>query len=214
MQIFWHGLSSIRIECKSMNTEATVLTDPYPNETGLKLPRTLAPDMLLLSHQDRSRFNLEGVGGTPFIISDPGEYEVKGAFAQGIQDPSAETDAKRPLIYRIDAEGMAIAFLGQLKRALTPHEVEALGDIDILALPVGGGNVLDAKLATETIATVEPRIVIPLYYDVEGVKEKLGTVDAFCKQLGVCTRQDVNKLKIARKDLPTEDMVIMVLERA
>ncbi|MBU1348742.1 MBL fold metallo-hydrolase [Patescibacteria group bacterium] len=214
MQLFWHGLSSIRIESKSMNIEGTLLTDPFPNESRLRLPRTLAPDMLVLSHQDRSRFNLEGVNGTPFMISNPGEYEVKGIFAQGIQDPTADTETKRPIVFRFDVEGMAIAFLGQLKRPLTPFEVEALGDIDILALPVGGGNVLDAKNASDTISTVEPRIVIPLYYDVPGMKEKLGSVDAFCKQLGVCTRQDMTKLKIARKDLPSENMVVMVLERS
>jgi len=214
MQLFWHGLSSIRIEAKTSNTEATLLTDPYPNESGLRFPRAIQPDMLALSHQDRSRFNLEGVAGTPFIVSDPGEYEVKGIFVKGIQDPTAEKDALRPVIYRIDAEGMSIAFLGQLKRALTPVEIEELGDIDILALPVGGGNVLDSKTAADTITTIEPRIVVPMYYDIPGIKEKLGSVDAFCKQLGVCKRQDSNKLKIVKKDLPPEDMLVAVLERA
>ncbi|MCI0479438.1 MBL fold metallo-hydrolase [Candidatus Uhrbacteria bacterium] len=213
MQLFWHGFSSLRIESKNVNTEATVLTDPYPNDSGLRFPRSVSPDMLLLSHQDRSRFNLEGVSGTPFIVSDPGEYEVKGVFAQGIQDPAVASDAKRHLLYRIDVEGMAIAFLGQIGRPLTPLEIEELGDIDILAVPVGGGGAMDAKAAVETITTVEPRIVIPMQYDVPGVKEKLGTVDAFCKQLGVCTRQDAAKLKVSKKDLPAEDMLVMVLER-
>jgi L-ascorbate metabolism protein UlaG (beta-lactamase superfamily) len=214
MQLFWHGLSSIRIEAKQGETEATLLTDPYPNESGLRFPRTTEPDLLVLSHQDRSRFNIEGVGGTPFIVSDPGEYEVKGIFAHGIQDPEAEKDAMRPIVYRFDAEGISLAFLGQLKRQLTTHEVEQLGDIDILLLPVGGGDVLDSKSAVETISTIEPRIVVPLYYDTPGVKAKLGTVDAFCKQMGVCKREDATKLKISKKDLPAEDVVIWVLERA
>ena len=92
--------------------------------------------------------------------------------------------------------------------------MEELGDIDILALPVGGGNVLDSKTAADAITTIEPRIVVPMYYDTPGVKEKLGSVDAFCKQLGVCKRQDSNKLKIVKKDLPPEDMLVAVLERA
>lgn len=214
MQLFWHGLSSIRLEAKNGETEATLLTDPYPNESGLRFPRTIEPDVLALSHQDTSRFNLEGATGTPFTISDPGEYEVKGIAVNGIQDPNADKDEKRPVIYRFTAEGVSIAFLGQLKRQLTTFEVEQLGDIDILMLPVGGGDVLDSKAAVETITTVEPRIIIPLYYDVPGVKEKLTTVDAFCKQMGVCKRQDANKLKISKKDLPADDMLIVVLERA
>lgn len=214
MQLFWHGLSSIRIEAKTGETECTLLTDPYPNESGLRFPRTLEPDILVLSHQDRSRFNLEGIPNTPFIVSDPGEYEVKGMFARGIQDPEAEKDEKRPIIYRFDAEGMSMAFLGQLNRSLTAFEVEALGDIDILFVPVGGGSVLDAKIAMSVITTIEPRIVIPMYYDTPGVKEKLATSDAFCKLIGAAKCQNTNKLKIAKKDLPADDLLVVVLERA
>ncbi len=214
MQLFWHGFSSIRIEGKVGDVEATLLTDPYPNESGLRFPRTIEPNIVVLSHQDRSRFNLESMVGSPFIVSDPGEYEVKGLFAHGIQDPTEGKEADRPVIYRFDIEGMSLAFLGQLKRQLTPFEVEELGDIDILLLPVGGGEVLDSKAAADMISIIEPRMIIPLHYDVPGVKEQLAGVDAFCKQLGVCKRQDANKLKITKKDLPAEDMLITVLERA
>ncbi|MBI4139087.1 MBL fold metallo-hydrolase [Candidatus Uhrbacteria bacterium] len=214
MQLFWHGLSSIRIEAKFADTASTLLTDPYPNDTGLRFPRTLAPDLLVLSHQDRSRFPLDAVEGKPFIISDPGEYEVKGMFVRGIQDPSAETEKLRNVIYRFDAEGMSLAFLGQLNRQLTSYEVEQLGDIDILLLPVGGGETLDSKKASDVIAEIEPRLVIPLSYDIPGLKAKLASVDVFCKQLGGCKREDAPKLKIIKKDLPTDEMKIVVLERA
>lgn len=214
MQIFWHGFSSIRIEAKTGDAESTLLTDPYFNDSGLRFPRTTEPDILALSHQDRSLFNLDGVGGSPFIISDPGEYEVKDLFIRGIQDPLAETEKFRPLIYRFDAESISVAFLGACKRALTAHEQEQLGNIDILIIPVGGGSVMDAKVAAGVISTVDPRIVIPIYFDLPGVKEKLQGVDAFCKQLGVCQRQDAPKLKIAKKDLMNEDLLVTVLERA
>jgi L-ascorbate metabolism protein UlaG (beta-lactamase superfamily) len=111
-------------------------------------------------------------------------------------------------------EGINIAFLGQLKRKLTDFEVEELDEIDVLLLPVGGGEVMDSKLASETISVIEPRIVVPLHYDLPGIKAKLTSVDVFCKALGVCKRQDANKLKISKKDLPAEDVLVMVLERA
>lgn len=214
MQLFWHGLSSIRIEGKQGEIEATLLTDPYPNDSGLRFPRTLEPELLVLSHQDRARFNLEGVLGSPFVISDPGEYEVKGMFVHGVQDFSAEKEAKRPIVYRFDIEGVSLAFLGQMKRKLTTEEVDQLGDIDVLLMPVGGGSVMDFKTAAETITTIEPRIIIPMYYDTPGVKAKLESVDAFCKQIGAAKRQDAAKLKISKKDLPAEDVLIVVLERA
>ena len=87
-----------------------------------------------------------------------------------------------------------------------------LENIDILLIPAGGGDYLSAKQAAETIQVIEPRIVIPLNYHLDGIKPKLGTVEAFCKEVGG-KRQDANKLKIARKDLPADDMIITVLER-
>jgi L-ascorbate metabolism protein UlaG (beta-lactamase superfamily) len=89
-----------------------------------------------------------------------------------------------------------------------------LDGVDVLLLPVGGGEVMDAKAANEAISEIEPRVVVPLYYDIPGIKAKLASVNVFCKELGVCTREDVNKLKLTKKDLPAEDMLVMVLERA
>lgn len=214
MQIFWHGYSSVRIEAKTGEQECTLVTDPFENEAAVRFPRTLTPDVVVLSHQDRNRFNLEPIQGAPFVISDPGEYEVKGVFVNGIQDPKADEGPLRPVIYRFEAEGMTLAFLDGLKRRLTEAELEALPNIDILLLSVGGGDAMDAKTAAETISTVEPRIVIPLSFDVPGLKQKLGSVDAFCKQLGACERQNANRLKISKKDLPTDQIMVAVLERA
>ncbi|MBU1032850.1 MAG: MBL fold metallo-hydrolase [Patescibacteria group bacterium] len=213
MQIFWHGLSCIRIEAKTGEAEATLVTDPYSNETGLRFPRTLEADILALTHQDKKLFNIEAVGGEPFVVSEPGEYEVANLFVHSIQDPEAEQEKLRSIIYRFDSEGMKIAFLGNLKRQLTNFEIETLGDIDILMVPVGGSSVLDAKGAANVIKAIEPRIVVPIHYYVQGIKEKLNDVDAFCKQLGVCKRENVNKLKIEKKDLPMDEMLVYVIER-
>jgi L-ascorbate metabolism protein UlaG (beta-lactamase superfamily) len=213
MQIFWHGYTCVRIESKTGETECTLLTDPYENEASIRLPRTVEPDVLVLSHQDKKRFNIEGVAGHPFIVADPGEYEVKGMFVNGIQDRNADEGLLRPVIYRFVSEGMSVAFLGSLKRQLSTLELEGLQNIDILLLPVGGGERMDAKTASAVISEIEPRIVVPLYYDIPGIKEKLATVDAFCKQLGSCQRENANRLKIAKKDLPADNILVSVLER-
>jgi hypothetical protein len=214
MQIFWHGYTSVRLEAKTGDTECTVLTDPFENETSLRFPRTLQPDVTVLSHQDRSRFNLEPIQGTPFIVSDPGEYEVKGVFVNGIQDKQKDPGKERAVIYRISAEGMNVGFLGSLKRAPTEEELAALGNIDILLVAVGGGDGMDAKTAAEIIAEMEPRVVVPLGYDIPGIKAKLGSVDAFCQQLGSCQRENATRLKITKKDLPADNLMVAVLERA
>ncbi len=214
MQIFWHGLSCVRIETSQGDTQATLVTDPYGSDTGLRFPRTLAPDVVALSHQDKDRFPLDGFESKPFVIVDPGEYEVKGIFAYAVAVVDAEHGWPHTLLYRFEIEGMSVAFLGGLHRVLNEEELGKLENIDVLLLPVGGHDRLDAKQAIETINAVEPRIVVPLYHQVEGIKQTLGTADAFCKQLGACQRQDGNKLKITKKDLPADDVMVAVLERA
>jgi L-ascorbate metabolism protein UlaG (beta-lactamase superfamily) len=213
MQIFWHGFSCIRIEASHGDKDAVLVTDPYASDTGLRFPRTLKPDVVALTHQDRDQFPLDAFENEPFIINDPGEYEVNGIFAYAIPVRSGEEKHPHQIMYRFELEGMSVGFLGNLKRPLTDEEVEKLGNIDILLLPVGGGDLITAKQAVEMIKMIEPRMVVPLAYHVEGIKQELGTADAFCKEL-VCKRENANKLKISKKDLPAEDLVVTVLERA
>lgn len=214
MQIIWHGYSSVRIESKNAEKECTLITDPFENEASIRFPRTVDPDAAVLSHQERKRFNLKALQGNPFIVSDPGEYEVKGVFINGIQDSAADQGKERPLMYRFVSEGMNVAFLGQLNRKPTNAEFEHLESIDILILPVGGGNVLDAAKAVDIVTQIEPRVVVPVYYAITGLKQKLDSVDVFCKKLGANQREDMTKLKIQRKDLPAETLLVAVLERA
>ena len=213
MQIYWHGYSSVRLEIKQGEHNTVVMTDPYENESAMRFPRAIEPEILLLSHQDRSKFNVEGVAGKPFIISDPGEYEVGGVFVNGIQDGEQGEGAERPLVYRIEGEEMAVAYLGMINRSLTDKELEALGNVDILILPVGNAQTYNAKQVAATISLIEPRLVIPINFAVPGIKTELGTVDQFCNALGSSKRQDANRVKISKKELPVDDMLIMVLER-
>lgn len=213
MQIFWHGFSCIRIEATHGDQQATLVTDPYSNESGLRFPKTLTPDVVALTHEDPKQFPMDVFTNEPFVIRTPGEYEVNGIFAYAIPLRGAESKHPFELMFRFELEGISVGFLGGVSRILTDDEVAALGNIDILLLPVGGGDRLSAKHAADIIKMVEPRMVIPLAFHTEGVKEELGTADAFCREL-VCKRQDGNKLKITKKDLPADELVVTVLERA
>lgn len=207
MQISWHGLSCFEITTNTANGEVTVVVDPYGNETGLRFPRTLEADIVAVSHDESDANNLSAVGGDPFVVDMPGEFEVKEVFVYSI--PAGDTN-----IFRIEAEGMHIAHLGALNRALTDAELSELENVDILMVPVGGGRVLTPKLASEVIAQIEPRVVIPMTHAVPNLKEALASADDFCKAVGTCRRETSNKYKVARKDLPEEDMLIMELARA
>jgi L-ascorbate metabolism protein UlaG (beta-lactamase superfamily) len=213
MQLYWHGLTSIRIESSLGDTNCTLLTDPYGSDTGLRFPRTLEPNVLVLSHQNRKLFETDGLKSTPFLIADPGEYEVQGVFVFGTTLHEEGEKYPSPLMYRFEIEGMSFGFLGGISKVPSDEALGRLENIDILLLPVGGGRYLDAKKAAEIVKTLEPRIVVPLAFATEGLTVPLDSIEVFCKEVGG-KRQDGNKLKLARKDLPAEDLVIQVLERA
>ena len=213
MQIYWHGFTCVRIEASYGDKESTLVTDPYESNRGLRFPRTLTPDIITLSKRVEKDFEPGAFPNEPFIISTPGEFEVQGIFVYAI--PITQNDEKDygKIMYRFEVEDITMGFIGEMHRALAEDEVERLGNIDILLIPVGGGNYMTSKQAVETISLVEPRMVIPLAHHVSGIKEKLGTADNFCKEI-VCQRQDANKLKIKKKDLSADELVVTVLERA
>ncbi|MBI5793528.1 MBL fold metallo-hydrolase [Candidatus Uhrbacteria bacterium] len=216
MNIIWNGISSFEIETKTGTDDVRIVTDPYQNATGLRFPRTLQAEMLLQSHEGDDANNREAVLGNPYVIDLPGEFEVKDVFVFGIQAPlKREEKGKhvKNLIFRIEAEGMRLAHLGALDRELTDEELQQLENVDVLMIPVGGGRVMSASVAAEVISQIEPRVVIPMSHAVEGLKEPFGSVEDFCKSFGACRREEMNKYKFTRKDLPEEEMLIVKLTR-
>jgi L-ascorbate metabolism protein UlaG (beta-lactamase superfamily) len=216
MNISWNGFSSFEIETKTGTDDVRIVTDPYQNSTGLRFPRTLQAEVLLLSHEGEDADNREAVLGTPYVIDLPGEFEVKSIFVFGIHAPLARQEKGQRvgnLIFRIEAEGMRLAHLGALDRALTDEELRQLEHVDVLMIPVGGGRVMSASTSAEVISQIEPRVVIPMTHALEGIKEKLGSVEDFCKSFGACRREEMNKYKFTRKDLPEEEMLIVKLSR-
>ena len=213
MNMFWHGYSCVRIETETRIGPVSLITDPFDGETGVRFPKNLTPDIVVLSHQDKKRFPME-FENEPFLINDPGEYEVKGVFVFGV--PVERPDKAHPhgVMYRFNVEGMTVGFLGGLDRIPTDKEIALLDNIDILLLPVGGAGLLTPQQAMETITRIEPRMVIPLGHYIEGMKEETGHIDAFCQAMGACKRQDAAKLKVQKKDLPADETVITVLEKA
>lgn len=214
MQITWNGLGSFTIVSKPLQGDVTVVTDPYDNKTGLRFPRTLSAAIVLNSHKGDEAGNTSAVSGEqkkkPFVIDHAGEYEVKGVFIKGVQ--ANRKDGTEHTLYRIVTEGVQIGFLGALDRKLKDNELKALGNIDVLVVPVGGEDVLSAEDANEVVAQVEPRMVIPSHFDVKGLKKKRDDAEKFCKELA-CPTEEMNKLKVTKGSLPQEDMNIAVLSK-
>ncbi len=215
MQISWNGLGSFVITGKPIAGEVSLVTDPYQNETGLRFPRTLSASLVIQSHESEISNNLGAIASPEdkktFVVHHAGEYEVSGVFVTGVNTPLK--DGTTHTIYRIELEDISVGFLGALDRELTDKEMEYLGAIDVLIVPACGGTVLSAKVAATVVGQIEPRLVIPSHIQVDGLKLKFDSEDAFVKELGA-TKEEMNKLKITKGALPQEDMGVIVLSRS
>lgn len=203
MQINWLGQGCFKITHK----ETTIVIDPYEKNIGLKPPRAKA-DILLVSNRDSS--GIESISGDYFIINSPGEYEIGGIFIYGLEIGAKNKELKT--IFRLEIEEISLAHLDGLNRKLTDNELEKLENVDILFVPVGAGDVLDAKKAVEVINAIEPRLVIPMYYKIKGLKLDLDSVDKFIKELGLKNPEVLSKLNIKKKDLSQEESRFVILK--
>ncbi len=210
MDILWHGQAFFRLKGKNV----MIAIDPYdPEAIGLKLPKETQADAVLKTHDHKDHSNLSAITGEPIQITGPGEYEVKGAAITGIgvfHDNVNGAERGKNTIYNIEIDGLNIVHLGDLGHLLTESQIQELGTIDILLIPVGGVYTIDAKLASEVVAQLEPRIVIPMHYLLPGLKAELEPVDNFLKEMGKEGVEPVTKLAITKDKLPEEPQVVVL----
>lgn len=215
MDILPLGLSSFKLRGK----QATVVTDPYNSSVvGLKFPKNVEANIVTVSHDHSDHSEVSAVSGSPFVITGPGEYEIKDIAVIGIStfhDDVKGQERGKNTMYRIVIDGIKIGHLGDLGHLLSSAQVDELNGVDILFIPVGGVYSLDAVKASQVIADVEPRIVIPMHYAVPGLHPKtyseLAPVATFLKQMSKESVVSVPKLSITKDKLPLT-MEVVVLE--
>ena len=215
MEITWYGLSCFRIREGGI----TVLCDPYDKTIGLNLPKVRA-DIVTVSHEKPGHSAVDRVQGEPKIISGPGEYEVKNVFVTGLATYHRKQTGKpleRNVAYFFEFGDLTIGHLGDIGEVPSQSEIEELniGDIDVLMVPVGGGDTLDPARAVEVVGLFEPRLVIPMHYHQAGLVETLGQrlepVEKFLKEFGAATGDAVETFKFSKSGLPEETQVVLLL---
>jgi L-ascorbate metabolism protein UlaG (beta-lactamase superfamily) len=216
VEIIWFGQSCFLIRSK----DGYIVTDPYSPEIGLKLPKNLKANIVTISHNHFDHNFVEAVSGMddehpPFVINGPGEYEVNNVEIIGLStfhDHQKGNLRGKNTVYTFKLEDLEICHLGDLGHSLSDEEIEKLNQVDILLVPVGGTYTIDAKKALEVINQIDPKIVIPMHYQIKGLSNSISLegVDKFLKEIGAeVTPLDL--LKISKNDLEEEERKIFVL---
>lgn len=197
MVISYYGLGCFKIQTKDLS----LVIDPYSFEKhGFK--DRLEGDIFLL-REDFKENSKEG-----FLISSPGEYEIKDCFIYGL--PFLDKEKKINIIYKIEIENIKLVHLNKLNQNLNNEIIEKITNPDILIIPVGGKEVLTANKAAELASQLEAKLIIPTYYKIPQLKLDFNSVDDFLKEISI-KKEFLEKLKINKRDLEKKIVVLKCL---
>lgn len=209
MDITYLGHSSFKLKGK----HTSLITDPFAPDSGLQFPKNDA-DIVTVTHEHSDHNYISGVTGNPKIVNGAGEYEIGGVSILGVptyHDDKSGEDRGRNIVYVIRMDGINICHLGDLGHKLSTATLNEIGTIDILMIPVGGVHTIDAGIANEVVSQLEPKVVMPMHYQTQGLKYELGSLEDFLKEIGLEPVRD-SKFSITPSSLP-ETMQLVVLER-
>ncbi len=209
MEITWYGHSFFKLRDRGI----AIVTDPYDDSIGYPVPKIKA-DVVTISHHAPGHSNLRAVRGKPKVFDGPGEYEVKGVFIKGLATWHRKKKGKQPertTMFIFEFNSLTVAHLGDLGVVPSQREVEDLPSVDVLLIPVGGGDTLNAAQAAEVVSMLEPKIVIPMHYKTRFTRVPLDPVDKFLQQMGHKNIKPEPTFKVRRsKDLPEETKVVLL----
>jgi L-ascorbate metabolism protein UlaG (beta-lactamase superfamily) len=208
MEISWLGHSCFCLKGR----QATVITDPYSPDLGYSLGKPAAR-IVTVSHQHPGHSYIQGIGGSPRQVTGPGEYEIGNILIIGIATFHDKDRGKlrgKNTVYFIEIDDIAICHLGDLGHVLTDEQVEGLGKIDVLLVPVGGVSTINASTAAEVVRQLEPNVVIPMHYKTQALNRELEPVELFLKEIGAHDITPQAKLSLTKTNLPLSTRVTLL----
>lgn len=219
MIIKWLGQACVVIKQQAVdNRQQTILViDPYGEGLGFNLPK-LEAVMVCVTHDHVDHNNIGAISGKPFIVKEPGEYEVAGFAVEAIPSFHDNEKGKKRgsnLIIRVQTEEYALAHFGDFgQQEIRDEQLEALGEIDIAFIPVGGFYTIDGAEAAKIINKLEPKVVVPIHYKIPGLTiEELEGPDGFFNAMAQKPLIIEDEWKVKPTDLPGEGTRIAQMTR-
>ena len=209
MEINWLGHSSVSINSRDL----ILITDPYDSSDGTFMNPQKA-DIVTVSHDSPKHSNVDSVSGDPHLINGPGEYEINNFYITGHGTALTTIDQgsarKINTLYTIRAEGLTVCHIGALSQKLTPSQIDQIGRIEVLFVPVTPPEDEDNTIIQETITALQPRIVVPIQYTMGNASDHLPNPMKFFDTIGAVDKAPQNRLNITETNLPAETTSIVL----
>jgi len=202
-----------------------LITDPFEaNKVGLSYPKQKA-DIVTVSHDHSDHNVVENITGAlkreeVFVIDQAGEYEVGGMEVSAVglyHDKKRGRERGVSLAMIIRADGVSVCHLGDLGHDLTNKQVNLLGDIDVLLIPIGGVYTIDEKEAGILMNKLGASMVIPMHYKRKGMGKEfkdLSTVEDFLDKNNLSVGEKLDKIKVNPSDLSENVQVVVMNDRS
>ena len=231
MKITWFGQACFLIESDGTAGSAdrlAIITDPYDPKIGLTLPDNLCADVVTVSHQHMDHNNISAIGGNPTVISTSlpigtKPVEIKDVTIVGIDsfhDNEGGKKRGKNIIFKFaisdeNNDRIVFAHLGDLGHVLNDDQLRQLvgtGNIDILMIPVGGTYTIDAAVAVKVVHQIQPKIIIPMHYGIQGLGFPLDPVGMFTEKLAKPIKtEDILKISKTSLDAMEKEAEVVVL---
>jgi L-ascorbate metabolism protein UlaG (beta-lactamase superfamily) len=214
----WFGQSAFALE----DGESRVFIDPY--RTGEAIPMRFdyepieaqSADVLLITHEHPDHNNVEAISGDPTLVrSQVGRFESpvgEIVAISGEHDPVAGTELGHNVIFSFEFGGLRVVHLGDLGQPeLRPSQVEAIGDVDLLFIPVGGGITIESDRAIEIVKQLSPQLVIGMHYQTAAIDLPAG-IESFAERFDDVLRVEETTIELPDKSGGDEATLIVFPE--
>ena len=209
MKIKWFGHSCFLIISES---GVRILMDPFNEKVGYEVPAVEA-DIVTTSHDHYDHNYVEAVRGDFKHIRTPGSHSEHGIKIIGISTyHDKEKGAKRGtnIVFKYTVDRLNICHLGDLGHILTKEQIEDLGGVDILLLPIGGTYTIDHYEAVELMDLINPRLVIPMHYKTPDSNIDIDPLDKFLNHMSEYSETDANEVEIKASQLESMDPLLVL----
>ena len=211
MKIKWLGHASFLITSQG---GVKIITDPYEVGGGIGYDSiNESADIVVVSHDHADHNNVAAVGGKPEIVKGAGLKEIKEIRFKGIPSYHDESGGKQRgsnTIFCFTVDQVKLCHLGDLGHSLGQEQINEIGEVDILLVPVGGFFTIDASVATGVSDRLNPKVIIPMHFKTPKCDFPIASVDDFVRGKKSVRRLDTSELELRREELPRVTEIVVL----